>query len=238
MHILLRAAGLRFRLSVLILCAGAVAPLKALTTVQLTGGDPGQGLTLEAARVLYAYNMRGSSNISVQGVTFTPYSIGSGTTYNTANNPFAGDQTSSNDIALRGVLGTLDWDGASTGGTSTPLQFTFGGLTPGSNYRFDLLYYSGVWGPREQAVVANNSLVGIVTVSQTMAFSTSFFMQADGTGNLSLLVQRSGLYGGTGVQDGALLNGLVLSSVPEPASAGVFAGLGCVAWMLGRRRRA
>ncbi len=222
----------------LVVCAGALASLKAQTTVALTGGDPGQGLTLDPARVVHAYNIQGSSSASVQGVTFTPYTAGTGGVYTTLNNPFAGDQTSPNDSGLKQVLAALAWDGASTGNTSTPLLFNFSGLISGASYRFDLLYFSGRWGPREQAIVANNSLVGVVTVSQTTAFVTSFFVQADETGGISLLTQRSGLHGGTGVQDGSLLNGLVLSAIPEPASATMWAGLGCVSWALGRRRRA
>lgn len=225
------------RLFALVLCTGALTSLRAQTTVQLTGGDPGQGLTLNPAQVVHAYNILGSSNVSVQGVTFVPHLAGTGTVYTAVNNPFAGDQTSPDDLGLRQVLETLAWDGASTGAAHTPLQFSFVGLIPAANYRFDLLYYSGRWASREQAIIANNSLVSIVTASQTMAFSTSFFVQADGEGSISLLVQRSGLNGGTGYQDGAVLNGLVLSTVPEPASAAMFAGLGCMAWMLGRRRR-
>ena len=238
MYFLSRSAGWRYCLWGLVSCVGALASLNAQTTVALTGGDAGQGLTLDPARVLYAYNIQGSSSISVQGVTFAPYTAGTGSVYTTINNPFAGDQSSSDDLGLKQVLATLAWDGASTGGTATPLQFNFVGLIPGASYRFDLLYFAGRWAPREQAIVANNSLVTIVTATQTTAFTTSFFVQADGTGGLSLLAQRSGLQGGTGYQDGAVLNGLVLSTVPEPAAAATFAGLGCLAWTFGRRRRA
>lgn len=238
MHFLSRCAGLRSCLWGLVLCVGALASMKAQTTVALTGGDAGQGLTLDPARVLYAYNIQGSSSASVQGVTFTPYTAGTGAAYTTVNNPFADDQTSPDDLGLKQVLATLAWDGASTGGTATPLQFNFAGLIPGANYRFDLIYFAGRWAPREQAIVANGNLVTIVTATQTMAFGTSFFVQADGMGNLSLLAQRSGLNGGTGYQDGAVLSGLVLSTVPEPASAAAFAGLGSLAWAFGCRRRA
>lgn len=238
MHLLSRCTELRFCLWGLVLCVGALESMQAQTTVALTGGDAGQGLTLDPARVLYAYNIQGSSSASVQGVTFTPYTAGTGSVYTTINNPFAGDQTSPDDLGLKQVLATLAWDGASTGGTATPLQFDFVGLIPGANYRFDLIYFAGRWAPREQAIVANDSLVTIVTATQTMAFGTSFFVQADGTGKLSVLAQRSGLNGGTGYQDGAVLSGLVLSTVPEPAAAAAFAGLGSLAWAFGRRRRA
>ncbi len=212
--------------------------LSAQTTVPVTGGDPGQGLTLNPANVLFAYNVNGTGNLIVQGVTFTPLALGLGdpdfsvTTWD----PFPG-QNSANDVALRSLFQAMAWD--DDGGS--PIQYTFSGLVPNGQYRLDVLQFAGYWAPREQAIVVNGSLVTILTLSQTVAQNTYFDAYADGSGNINLLLTQSDAYGGDGNQDGAIVNGLVLSeavsAVPESSSYAVIAGASTLGLAWHRRRR-
>jgi hypothetical protein len=218
------------------------ANLRAQTTVTFTGGDAGQGLSLDPSRVLFAFNVYASAtvttpNITVQGVSFTPLALGYNDNFfaQTPNaEPFPGEN-SVDDLALRSLLQTQGWDD----GGSAPLQYTFSGLVANGTYHFDVLQYTGAFAEREQAIVVNGSLVTLVPISFSVAKNTYFDTTADGSGNITLLVTQSGPYGGTGNQDGAIINGIVLSSVPEPASYGVLAGAAVLglAWC-GRRRSA
>ncbi len=205
----------------------------AQTTIAITGGDAGEGLTLDPGRVVHAYNIRGVSTFTVQNVTFTNLALGVSSPTTTPANPFAGGQTSADDLSLKGVLQSFGWDG----GGSSPTQIAFTNLTPNATYRIDLMYYAGSWNPREMAVVVNDNLVGFVTASLTVAYNTYFTAEADGAGSIGLLVTRSGLYGGTGPQDGTLFNAVVLSAIPEPAGAASFAALASFGWVALRRRR-
>ena len=216
----------------LVCCGSGIAQ----TTVAITGGDAGQGLTLDPAKVIYAYNIRGVSDLTVQGVQFTNLELGNGQATATGDNPFAGGENSADDDALRSVLQTMSFDG----GGSHPNQITFTGLVPSATYRIDLLHYSGNWNFREQAVLVNGSLVGLIDTSKTVARNTYFDAQADGGGIIGLLVVASSPYGGAGQQDGSLINAVVLSgltAIPEPASAAGLAGLGVLAGAALRRRR-
>ena len=96
--------------------------LSAQTTVPLSGGDLGQGLTLDPAKVLFAFGLNAIGSTSVQGVTFVPLALGSPSTATLS--PFAAGQNSANDNALGGLLQTVTWDQ----GGSSPIQKTFSGL--------------------------------------------------------------------------------------------------------------
>jgi len=228
------------RLSALILITqllGLGSAALAQTTVSLTGGDAGQGLTLDPSRVLFAYDVRGSGTTTWQGVDFTPLVIGNyDSDYSqTSADPFPG-QSSSDDVALRGILQNLGWDGFSG---VNPLRHTFTGLTPNTSYRLDVLQFAGGFASREQAIVVNGSLAEILTISQTEALNTSLTATSDSSGQIQLLVTDSLDYGGTGHHDGAILNAVVLSSIPEPSTYALclgLAGLAVAARMRLRRR--
>lgn len=201
------------------------------TTVAVTGGDAGQGLTLNAANVVTAYNLNGSSSFVVQGVTFTPYTLGEqGETavINSGFLPFSGSEVSANDSALNSILHSVSFEGG--------LGITFSGLVANARYQFDVLQYAGDFAQREQAILANGSLIAIVTVSQTTAQNTTFFVDADVSGEIDLYLTQSGSYGGVGNQDGALLNAVALSTasaIPEPSTYAAIFGvmvLGLAVW--------
>ena len=219
--------------AVFLVCCGSGI---AQTTVAITGGDAGQGLTLDPAKVIYAYNIRGVSDLTVQGVQFTNLELGNGNATSTTDDPFGGGENSADDAALKSVLQTMSFDG----GGSHPNQITFTGLIPSQTYRIDLLHYSGYWNAREQAIILNGTLLGLFETSKTVARNTSFNAQANGGGIIGLLVTSSGPYGGSGTQDGSLINAVILSGlspIPEPASAASLAGLGVLAGAALRRRR-
>jgi hypothetical protein len=203
------------------------------TTVQLTGGDAADGLSLDASRVVQAYNINGATT-TLRGVTFDHLALGnqSPTYSSTTTNPFADDQNSSDDTTLKGILQKMGWDSFSG---SQPLQIAFNNLTPNASYRFDVLY-SGGFGSREQAIVVNGSAAALVTTSTTYAYDTYFTATANGSGAINFLVTKSESYGGTGHQDGALLSAVVLSAVPEPSTYAAIAGLAGLAVAFFRRR--
>lgn len=219
---------------VLLISLGLLPALaaSAQTTVTLTGGDSIDGLALDPARVIYAYNFNGTVPVTAQGVTFTPYSIGYDfQPYNAiSDEPFGGGQNSADDAALRSILKSVAYDG------NLGLTIAFTGLAAETSYRVDVLYYSGNFNSREEAIFANNDLIGFVTSSRTEPKDTYFVASADGSGNLTLFVAHSGPYGGTGFQDGAVANAVILSSIPEPSTFAAVAGVGAIAFALWRRR--
>lgn len=218
------------RFSTLLFSLVLALSARAQTTVAVTGGDAGQGLTLNAANVVAAYNLNGSSSFTVQGVTFTPFALGEQdpVTSVITSEPFAGSETSANDSALNSIFHSVSFNG--------DLGITFTGLVANARYQFDVLQYAGDFAQREQAILANGVLISLVTVSQTTAQNTTFFVDANGSGEIDLYLTQSQNYGGFGNQDGALLNGVVLSTasaIPEPSTYAVFFGvmvLGLAVW--------
>lgn len=201
----------------------------AATTTMLTGGDAGQGLTLDPANVVAALNVYGG-NYTLQGVDFTTWSEGDmygGTLV------FGGGESSANDNAMRGLIDQLGF----ASGTNS-LDFVFSGLTPHATYQLDLLQSVLHYNPREQAIVANGTLVTLVDLALGAAYNTSFGATATGAGTITVQVVASGGFGGTGFQDGAVMNALVVTAVPEPATCAAFLGLAAMTCALARRRRA
>jgi hypothetical protein len=212
-----------------ILLAGAGTVSAQVTTTVLTGGDAGQGLTLDAVNVVTAWNVQGGG-YTLQGVNFTSRPAGSSFNGSIA---FGGGETSADDLALAGLIN----EGAFAIGT--PLLFTFSGLTPHAAYRFDLLQSTLGYSGREQAILVNDDLVTLVSLAPGVAYNTAFSTTADGDGGIVLSLAASAGYGGTGYQDGEVLNALVLTAVPEPATYAVLLGLIAlgVAWRRNGSRR-
>jgi hypothetical protein len=210
--------------------------LSAQTTVPLSGGDLGQGLTLDPTKVLFAYGLNATGSTTLQGVTFVPFALGSPSI--TTWSPFAAVQNSANDNALRGLLQTVTWDQ----GGGAPIHKTFSGLVPNGQYRFDLLQWSGPWATREQAIVVNETLVAITTVTLGLetAQNTYFDTYANASGQIDFLMTQSRMYGGSGNQDGVIVNALVLSSVsavPEPSTYAAIFGLTALGFAAYRRKK-
>lgn len=228
--------GLLIAALVALLGLGNLAAVPPMLTVALTGGDAGQGLTLDAANVVTAWNINSEgSPVTLQGVVFTDNTLGSTFTGDPAFE-FTGLEASADDFTLGAMLSQGSWDGIN----ETPLAFTFTGLTPNASYRFDLLQSLIQFGPREQAIVVNGSLVTLVSLDSYVAYNTSFLVTAKENGEIDLLVIESGGYGGEGIQDGAVLNALVLTSVaaiPEPATYAALLGLGALGLAVWRRQK-
>jgi hypothetical protein len=211
-------------------------PLSAQTTVPLSGGDLGQGLTLDPSKVLFAFGLNAIGSTTVQGVTFVPLALGIPSTATLS--PFAAGQNSADDNALGGLLQTVTWN---QGGLS-PIQKTFSGLVPNGQYRFDVLQWSAQYATREQAIVVNGALVAITTVSlgSESAQNTYFDTFANASGQIDFLMTQSGSYGGIGHQDGVIANALVLSSVsavPEPSTYAAIFGVAALGFAAYRRRK-
>jgi hypothetical protein len=212
---------------VAILLAGAWTASAQVTTTVLTGGDAGQGLTLDAGNVVTAWNVFGG-NYTLQGVSFTSQNVGGQFSGSIA---FGGGQTSADDVALAGLI--------NQGGFAlTPLNFLFTSLTPNASYRLDLVQSTLNFASREQAIVVNDSLVTLVTLTAGLAYNTAFTTTADSSGQIRLRMAASGGYGGTGYQDGAVLNAAVLTAVPEPSTYALFAGVAALGVAMWRRRAA
>ena len=66
------------------------------------------------------------------------------------------------------------------------------------------------------------------------------YLFANASGQIDFLMTRSGIYGGTGSQDGAVANALVLSSVsavPEPSTYAAIFGVVALGFAAYRRRK-
>ncbi len=211
--------------------------IAAQTTVTLSGGDAGQGLTLDPAKVLFAYSLNATGSTTVQGVTFVPLTLGS--LFTTTLDPFAASQNSANDNALRALLQGVTWDQ----GGGSPIQTTFSGLVPHGQYQLNVLQWSAQYATREQAIVVNGSLVAITTVTlgSETAQNTYFNTYANASGQIDFLMKQSDFYGGAGHQDGVIVNALVLSSVnavPEPSTYAAIFGAVVLGFAAYKRRRA
>ncbi len=208
---------------------GLAGVARAQTTVQLTGGDVGQGLTLDAGNVVLAWNIQGSGSHTLQGVSFANHTIGN---IFSGGFSFGGGESSANDTALFGLLNEGAWDNLG----ASPITLTFSGLTADASYRLDLIQSTLGFAGREQAIVVNGGLVTIVALAQYAAYNTTFVTTADENGDISLRVAASAGYGGSGAQDGAVLNALVITAVPEPATYAALLGLAAMGLVLWRRR--
>lgn len=227
-----------YRLGFILGLLGMATAAQAQTTVVVTGGEAGEGLALDPAKVLFAFNVNGSA-VTVQGVSFASLDMSYGPSNGTSDaqfDPFPSGQNAPEDEDLRNVFKTVAWDGDG----ENPLTYTFTGLTPNTAYQLDVLHFSGFWNAREVAVVINGTRVGFYDISKTQAQETAFTVTTDGSGEIAMLIAASAGYGGTGFQDGGLVSGFALSTVtpvPEPATWAVLAGAGALAFAAWRRTR-
>lgn len=225
------------------LAAMALATASASAAiVTVTGGDAGQGLSLNPSNVVYALNVGNDGNTqTVQGVTFeTSYanvtvSNGSPATLGTATFP---DQISADDEALRTIYAGNNY----STNRANPVTIVASNLTAGASYQVEVLVSMDDWGTgwggqtRSETFAIN----GVATGDELM-YSTGEYYNvvmtgvADGSGVLTIDIQDSGNDVGPNWANDAVVNGLVISAVPEPASLGL---LGVGTLLLARRRRA
>ncbi|MDB6115406.1 MAG: hypothetical protein JWQ62_2351 [Lacunisphaera sp.] len=205
----------------------AASAVYGQTTI-ISGGDPADGLTVDPAHVVAAWNLGTASatTYTLQGVTFT--NIAGGGNYGVSFD-FGG---AGNDAAISGLMQSLAWSGV-----SGSLDYDFTGLTPGGNYFFQLFQtVGGSYGGRHQGISINGAPATYMDVTGSLSLTT-LSATADGLGNLHLTMARSGAFGdGSGTQDGAVLNALVLTAVPEPATYAAILGAGALGLAFFRRR--
>lgn len=218
------------------------------TTTSVTGGDAGNGLTLDAPNVVGALNIgAGGGPLTIQGVQFAsdtqnPYSSLSwsgfgGGFQSEFTGTFSFSGSSANDVAL-GTLYTSFFYGANYMG------ITVTGLTPGATYKFNALSsLAGFSGPRGLEIFAQNTgqasgtIQDHILAASTTAYDTTFLWNAGSDGKVSIGAVP-GTFDGNFPSDpgpGSWLNGLVITQVPEPSTFAL-AGIGLVV-LFGFRRR-
>lgn len=233
-----------------IACALATTPAPA--AILLTGGNAADGLALDPANTVFALDVghRVAPFYAVQGVTFAgnvdPYVGGPGSIGGFSgefNGAFAWPKANStaDDNSLAEVMKSLYFSG-------TGIDWAVSQLNPGGQYRVDILQSTtATFNAREQAVLINGAWMENVMMNRDPdngaagVYDSQFFITADANGSFNLGVRPSAAYGGTGPNDGCLINGLVVTAVPaavpEPCSLTLL-GLGSLAALAARRRRA
>lgn len=201
---------------------GAASPLLLhAATAPLTGGDAGQGLTINSAQYLKGLNLGTATARTVQGAVFngtpaagfTVTGLGGFAAPFTGTFGFGAGETSANDTALAELTRTLYFGG---GG----IDVTISALTPGTSYQLNLIQsVTTSFGPREQAILLNGAWQENVMLTQgNNAKVTTLVATANASGQIALGLRPSGSYGGTGAQDGAVLSGIAVTTIPNPDS--------------------
>lgn len=205
----------------LVACTGLGAlslPLHGVT-VPLTGGDAGQGLTVDTANFVKGLDLAGGTAKTIQTASFSAmpnagFTVGAPAG---ASGPFTGafafgaSETSANDTATAALMSSIFFG-------ANGVNVTINSLTPGSVYQLDLIQsVTSSYVSREQAILVNGVWQENVLLTQgNNARNTTLIATADGSGQIVITLRPSGGYGGIGPQDGAVLNGLAVTSVPNP----------------------
>jgi len=105
-------------------------------------------------------------------------------------------------------------------GTANGINVTMNNLVPGATYKLDVLQSVISFPGREVAIVMNGAPLALVDLPQYdglefYAYDTSFSAVADANGDITFSVEPSANYGGSGAQNGSVLNGVVLTAVPD-----------------------
>ncbi len=200
---------------------GATTLLLPAATVPLTGGDAGQGLTIDAAHYLKGVNLGTGTARTVQGAVFagapaagfTVTGLGGFAGNFTGTLSFGAGETSANDTALTELARTLYFGG---GG----IDVTISALTANAPYQLSLVQsVTTSFGPREQAILINGAWQENVALTQgNNAKLTTLVATANASGQIALSLRPSASYGGSGAQDGAVLSGIAVTTLPNPDS--------------------
>lgn len=211
--------------------------------IPVTGGDAGQGLTLDPSKVVYALNVGNDGNTrTVQGVVFQTsnanVTVTNGSPASIATTTFP-EQTSANDTNLQAIYTGLNY----STDKSAPVSIAVSNLIAGASYQVEVLVSMNDWGTgwggqtRSETFAVNGVLTGDdLFFSTAEYYNVSMIGVADGSGVLTIDIKDSGnTTTGPNWSNDAVVNAVFISSVPEPTSlAMVAAGTLLVA----RRRRA
>jgi hypothetical protein len=228
----------------------------ASAQIQLTGGAPSGGLTLNAANVLDAIytpidssnNFQPSDTTVFQGVTFSsgnanviPTSIADGKEYlrsggvggieTSANAGFTNATPSTEDTNLLNLMnGGLNFNG------SGPLTLTINNLAPNTSYRIDsLISLLGYDGGRTDTVAYNGGPVSATITFANNDFGTHAIYDVEDTvlssNTGSILVTYNG-------SEGPFYSALVVSEIPEPSTYAMLLGGAAFLGFLMRRKHA
>jgi hypothetical protein len=214
------------------------------STVILTGGESGDGLTISPSTVLVATTAIGGTSAPVQGVTFAvptgsatlasttgvngvTVTIADATKYTDSGMTYPDNSINqSDDNALKTVMNVI------SGNYNAPIVVSVSGLADDTQYAVDVLQSSVGYGGRTQTVSFSDSTpTETAVLDGSDGYNTHDVLTSDGGGDLSVTIENPHDSGNAGV-----LNAFVISSVPEPASLGLMsiAALG----LMRRRRRA
>lgn len=226
-------------------CTGA-----AHAATLVTGGDPGNGITLDPSNVVTAMNVNGDATF--QGVSFlgTDPNITidpNQGTWGLYTNAFNGAPTTfgngdTQDQVLNAIAGDLDFGtGSSTTGPDGFRSYgvNITGLTPGNNYRLDVIETDGNATGRTQTVFVNGALEDTVGLTQGSATNPSLVYDsqvngvADSSGDIALGFDQV-------TSQGPVFSAIVVSNaVPEPGSLALLGmGAACLLPVMRRHRRA
>jgi hypothetical protein len=201
-----------------------LASLAPAAVNKIDGGDAGEGLTLDASQIVYAWNTNDNTTRVVQGVTFQTSVanisiVESNSSYSTGD-PYPG-QSSSNDDALRAVLTGGVYTDSSSGAT---INIT--GLANNTLYKVDFL--AEETGGGTQSIAYNGgSIVDTQAMLANTAYNFTNNVTSTGSGTIQINLTSNAR---------SLVGGLAVSTVvPEPTSLAMLS-LGGLAVL--RRRRA
>ena len=211
----------------LALGAGLVLSVSAAqaAVITVTGGDVGQGLTLNPSNVIYAVDFGGGASTTVQGVSFVTSHANVTADGNNGfdpGDPFSGTETSSDDTGLKSIIRSGRFFDFAAG------KIIISGLSANTNYQVDLL---AAGNGRTMTVAYNN---GSVVDSQALSGSTAYNYSnvATSAGDGTLVVNMNVTEGFAN----SVFSAVVVSNpVPEPATVAVVA-IGAMGLMARRRR--
>jgi len=221
-------------------------------------------LNLDSSLSVIAVDIYGNGDSTVNGVTFLTDRAGLGagvgaegvvtnggvtlTTnlFNQIDNWTAAPLFTGTDAgALAGIMQDIRW---ANGGAGQTISIGVGGLTPNTPYNVLLLFNEGANRDRHFDIGVNGLLAvddmtsegnGVWTNSNSFSYNGTF--SSTNAGGLDIVLGREPLPGDenntafTGADTNAILQGIVISRIPEPSSSALL-GLGLIG-LLARRRR-
>ncbi len=207
----------------IVACTGLGAFCSPGATVPLTGGDAGQGLTVDAANFAKALNLGTGTAQVVQTATFngTPNAGFTVTALPGFSGNFTGTlsfgpgEVSADDTAMTAIARNLLFSGSG-------FDVTVNSLTPGAAYKLELVQsVTASFGTREQAILVGGVWQENVLLNQSnSAKLTTLVATANGSGQIVIGIRPAAAFGGSGPYDGAVLSGVAVTAISNPDSDG------------------